>query len=209
MRGFRLTRSLCNTIRSRPSDSFWCFNPPPLSRNGSIMASAGNPPTANRPIRRPFRAAVLRGLGGLLPPLLTVVLIVALYGMVREYVLLPLENSANWILASWQARSIVAGDADEDSPPDWRKIEGKWYRRASDGRYVPERIFATVRNEEGLRTAESYTARRLCERYVDYIYLRGYLTMPALLAIFVLAMYFLGKLLSGAFCRWPGAVSST
>ncbi len=136
------------------------------------------------------------GLRGLLPPLLTVVLIVALCGMVRQYVLLPVQGGLNWLLANWVARSIVAGEEPEGTSPEAKNIDGQRYQLASDGRYVPEHIYATVRSHEGLQTVGAYTAWQLCRQYVTHVYLRSYLVIPALLAFFILVMYFLGKLLS-------------
>jgi uncharacterized membrane protein len=78
-----------------------------------------------------------------------------------------------------------------------KQIDGQWYRRARDGHYAPEYIFDTVRAQEGLQAAESYTAWRLCRAYVSHRYFKSYLTLPAILALFILAMYFLGKMLSG------------
>src|SRR5947199_5346777 len=127
---------------------------------------------------RPFRAAVWRGLGGLLPPFLTVLLIFGLLGMVRRYVLLPVESGLNWTLAQWFARSIVADDTSSEGPdelgPAQKDIHGQRYRRASDGRYVPERIFNTVRERElhqEYPPAESYTSWQLCQRYVEHAFL--------------------------------------
>src|SRR6185369_11693339 len=129
------------------------------------------------PPSQPFRAAVFRGLGGLLPPLLTVVLIFALLGMLREYVFLPVENAANWVIASWLAQSMVPEDEAEESPPDWKPIGDRNYKRASDGNYVPEHIYATVQPHE-TQVAESLTSWQLYQKYVELVILRPHLVIP-------------------------------
>jgi uncharacterized membrane protein len=150
-------------------------------------------PTAPPP--RPFRAAVFRGLGGLLPPLLTVVLIFALLGMLREYVFLPVESGANWVIATWLAQSIVPEDETEEAPDDLKYKDGQFYKRASDGHYVPDYVFATVQQHE-TQDVESLTSWQLCQKYVEHVILRPHVVIPAIVALFILAMYFLGKLLS-------------
>src|SRR5438034_9698185 len=122
---------------------------------------------------RPFRAAVWRGLGRLLPPLLTVVVIFTLLGTVRHYVLLPVESGVNWVVAQWIARSIVPDERTHEGTreprPTLRIIDEQRYQRASDGRYVPEHIFATVQLHDGYATAKSCTSWQLCERYAEQV----------------------------------------
>ena len=54
------------------------------------MSSVNRPiPPLSVPPRRPFRRKVLRGLGIMLPPLLTVVIFLWVYSTVQMYVLRP------------------------------------------------------------------------------------------------------------------------
>jgi uncharacterized membrane protein len=151
-------------------------------------------PETLRP-HRPFRAAVLRGLGGLIPPLMTVVVLLWALGIVRRYVWDPLERGATGLLTEAVARTVVR----EHSPrerADLQMIDGAIYKRASDGRFVPEYIYATVAQEEGRVAVESYTSRKLCSRYVQLVFMRPYYVIPMFLALFLLGMYFLGKVLT-------------
>mgnify|MGYP000362558103 CR=1 FL=1 len=60
------------------------------------MSNTSNDNQAKPDLRRqhPFRSAVLRGLGVVLPPLLTIVILVWVWMTVRDYVLVYVENGA-------------------------------------------------------------------------------------------------------------------
>ena len=55
--------------------------------------------------QRPFRRAVLRGLGVLLPPLLTIVILVWILSTVQDYVLTPFERTAKHLI-TWSIDDI-------------------------------------------------------------------------------------------------------
>ena len=60
---------------------------------------------AGRPVPRPFRRAVIRGLGVLLPPLLTIVILLWIYNTVRLYALEPVESGVRWSMA-WSIMDV-------------------------------------------------------------------------------------------------------
>jgi uncharacterized membrane protein len=148
--------------------------------------------------RRPFRAAVFRGLGGFIPPLLTVLVVLWMFGTVKQYVLEPVEWGTRSLLAlSLSTRELIR----DPTPPRTKEVEvfdGWRYYQTNDSRstYAPEYVFATVQGEDGNATRE-YTGRRLYERYVEIVFLKWYYEIPAFLALFTLLLYFLGKLLAG------------
>ena len=56
--------------------------------------------------QKPFRAAILRGLGVVLPPLLTIALFIWAWSMINNYILQPVD---------WLARSVVIASISEIS----------------------------------------------------------------------------------------------
>jgi hypothetical protein len=70
-----------------------------------VESAYGQPPTVtDKPVRaqHPFRRAVLRGLGIVLPPLLTVVVFIWAWTLIGQYVLGPVETVASWTLIRWE-----------------------------------------------------------------------------------------------------------
>ena len=61
------------------------------------MSSPASPKKKNEPLR-PFRRAVLRGLGVILPPLLTIVIFVWVGSTVNTYVMQPVKNVTRQVL---------------------------------------------------------------------------------------------------------------
>lgn len=61
---------------------------------------------------RPFRRAILRGLGVVMPPLLTVVVFVWLWHTVESYILRPLESGARFVIVN------VIADSHDRIPED-------------------------------------------------------------------------------------------
>ncbi len=59
--------------------------------------------------QRPFRRAVLRGLGVVLPPLLTIVLFIWAWTTIDAYVLRPTEAAARWVILNWQGIDVKNG----------------------------------------------------------------------------------------------------
>src|SRR5262245_45588928 len=74
-----------------------------------------NPPVAVRPpTHRPFRAAVFRGLGGFIPPLMTVVVFFWVFGTVDQYVLGPVQRGTTELIARSLARYVLHPAEGED-----------------------------------------------------------------------------------------------
>ena len=65
------------------------------------------PPAARPRPHRPFRAAVFRGLGGFIPPLLTVVVILWVFGTVYQWVLEPVEGQTTTLIAKSLERYLL------------------------------------------------------------------------------------------------------
>lgn len=148
--------------------------------------------------KHPFRTAVFRGLGGFIPPLLTVVIIVWLFGTVQQYVLEPVENATQWMIAK-----SLSGDIVEDKSLVYNeeRINNVVYIRISEESpiYVKEDVYNVVLKIDGKIVTEAYTAWGIYLRYVKIEHLKWYKVIPAFTAIFILLLYFLGKILAGRF----------
>jgi uncharacterized membrane protein len=151
------------------------------------MSDASNGPS------RPFRAAVLRGLGYFMPPLLTVVIFFWLAGTVQQYVLEPVHYLAEKTIA-WSVRDVQWGD---HLANEHEIIDGRSYTRMSDDAYVPTEVYTTVRRFDGEDVASRLTANGIYERFVAVTYLKPYVVIPVFLLGFVLVLYLLGKLMTG------------
>src|SRR6185295_10708795 len=95
-------------------------------------------PQANDKQKRamdPFRRALLRGLAVLLPPLLTIVILVWIWNTVANYLLVPMEGAARRILVSQYEKNILPASTTPTAVADGvAVIDGDEYRRAADGR---------------------------------------------------------------------------
>lgn len=132
-----------------------------------------------------FRAAVFRGLGVLLPPLLTVLILIWVVNTVRSYVLQPVTQATRdglvWLIADVRVT--------EQNP-------GNGFHRLGDGSYVPAYVFDRVAAADGERAALSKSGDEIFGRYVELKYLKPYFAIPFFLAVFVLVLYLLGKFIA-------------
>src|ERR1700754_4568357 len=95
-------------------------------------------PVVPKPPKRPldpFRRALVRGLAVLLPPLLTVVILLWIWNTVAIYLLVPAENLARRGLATaYDGYIIPAASVPADQVRDSvAVIDGAPYRQAADG----------------------------------------------------------------------------
>jgi uncharacterized membrane protein len=160
-------------------------------------------PTRKRKTEHPFRNAVLRGLGVVVPPLLTIVIFVWVAFTVNQYVLRPVtdltRNTLVWMLA----------DVREELPPDGKVAErlpagastGDYYYKAADQKYVPYSVYEVVQRNSGTQALPE-TAKGMYHRYVELKYLSPYVVIPAFTAVFILILYLLGKFMAARIGRF-------
>lgn len=161
-------------------------------------------PTTERrtPIAYPFRTAVLRGLGVVLPPLITVVIFLWIGGTVNIYVLRPVNAGARNLLV----RAIADIRHPDELPPESRSkvnpvlSDGMILQRLDSGNYVPKYVYDKVaaRAIDGRVPSNSFD---VYAQYVELTYLRPYLVVPTTLCLFILALYLLGKFLAAGIGR--------
>lgn len=156
-----------------------------------MNSSAGgtSPHEAHENSFAPFRRAVVRGLGVVLPPLLTFAIFAWIWGAVHDYVLDPLESLAcNSI--TYAIREIHA-----DQP-----IGGGDFVATASGDWIPR----NVRNEVVRRSDQPLpkTGWGVYREFVRVRYLKGYLIVPAFLSLFVFLLYLLGKFIAAGVGRF-------
>ncbi|MBN1394195.1 MAG: DUF502 domain-containing protein [Pirellulales bacterium] len=141
---------------------------------------------------RPFRRAVWRGLAALMPPLLTVLIIVWTINTIKVYMLEPVTGWAReglvWHLADVRENLPLESDGKTATG------DGRAYRRIDDESFIPQEVYNLVRRNPG--QPPPITGEDYYRRYVDLTVLRPYFTIPFFLAVFVLLLYFLGKFIT-------------
>ena len=145
---------------------------------------------------QPIRRAVLRGLGVVLPPLLTILLFIWAWTTIETRVLEPIEAAARWVLVEWVA--------DIRDPSQVTAEELEKFKTTSDGKLVPAShvsYYDALRDQTASNSpaVAQLTADAFYERYVAMQYLRRSVVIPAFLAAFILVLYLLGKFLAAGF----------
>lgn len=157
--------------------------------------------------QHPFRRAVLRGLGVVLPPLLTIVILLWIGNSVQQYVLEPIEALSRHTLAWYMDETlkeipagaeILSGNPAEGTE---RKLlyDGHEFVQLANGSWIPAYIRDTVLEDPGPNALETGSA--FYHRYVQVIYLKRAIVIPFFLAGFVLVLYLLGKFLAAGVGR--------
>jgi uncharacterized membrane protein len=143
---------------------------------------------------RPFRAAVLRGLGGFLAPLLTIVILLWVWQTLKYYILRPVETATRNVIA-WEMADVrnevpsnAVASADE---PNVFTIDGTEYYRLEVGDLIPRDVYDTV-----VRQSDEVPirGRDFFRRWVELKYLRPWIVVPVFLFVFLGLMYLLGSL---------------
>lgn len=146
-----------------------------------------------------FRRAVLRGLAIAAPPLLTIVIFIWIFATIQSYILAPIETTARSTVV-WFIQDVHR-DLPNVAPEATRaEYDSKIYRKTANGQWVPEKIYNFVYEHvhDQPMPASGYG---VYEQYVQYRWLKRELTIPSLLAVLLLALYFTGKFLAGGLGR--------
>lgn len=151
----------------------------------------------------PFQRAVLRGLGVVLPPLLTIIFLLWVWTSVQTYVLTPVKNLARAVAVrqAWDVLPTLPADANPDNfrrDLDNRTVEIHYhnnaYHRLPSDEWIPSDVYHRVRNQ---RTAElPMTAEAYYELDVEARWFQPALVVPFTFCVFVLLLYLLGKIIA-------------
>ena len=159
------------------------------------------PPTGNA-ARGGFRRAVLRGLGVVLPPLLTIVVLIWAWNTIESYVLGPIESGVRSLVVYSIEDTLSEAPANSTAITDRRmdgfRFGGTTYVPDTTGRrFFPEYVKNTVdENADRFNVAlpPPATARAYWHRYVQLRYLPRTIVVPIFLVAFAGVLYFLGRL---------------
>jgi uncharacterized membrane protein len=143
---------------------------------------------------------VLRGLGVLLPPLLTIVILVWILSTIQDYVLAPFEGTAKRFI-TWSiddTRTTVPVGAQltgpESRPEQSFNYQGTEYTSINSDQWIPVSVYEPVRQKPGL--TQPTTSRGFYHRYVELTYLKPHVVLPIFLTLFILLLYLLGRFLA-------------
>ena len=157
-------------------------------------------------LKHPFRRAVFRGLGVVLPPLLTIVIFLWVVKTIKSYVLDPVVGGTHW--------AIRLSIEDIKTPAQFNALsesEQAIYTRTGDNRYVPITIYDTVKShprrdktlwkfepgpEKGELVEVKPTADEIYDAFVTLTFLQPEYVIPVFLAAFLLVLYLFGKFLA-------------
>ena len=158
--------------------------------------------------QHPFRRAVLRGLAVVLPPLLTIVILLWVWNTIQNYVLVPVENLAHNGITRYiadiqeeppsgaeEAERVVSQSVDRPVV----KVDKNYYVQVANNRWIPLEIYSTVATNPG--STMPTTADGVYGRYVDIRFLQRPLVVPAFLSVFILTLYTVGKFLAAGVGR--------
>ncbi len=144
----------------------------------------------------PFRSAVLRGLAIVMPPLLTIVLFIWAWSIIEHYVLVPIEGASGNVIVWWNQETLVEPPADliggthENGVLVSFKLDNREYTRADKGDWV----FGRYNRDDWVgRYSKEYVKRRFLNRVI---------VLPMFLSVFLLIVYFLGKLVAAGVGRF-------
>ncbi|HEY2881926.1 MAG TPA: DUF502 domain-containing protein [Pirellulales bacterium] len=154
-------------------------------------------PHAPRRIRsksRTLSGVLLRGLTLLLPPILTIVVLIWVAGTVQTYVLEPVKVAARQGLVWAIADVRQAAPADQADQPS-AIINGKSFTRLVSGEYVPTDVVNWLRNNLPSQALPA-TGEEVYRSYVEARHLQPQVVVPVFLCVFVLLLYVLGKFLA-------------
>ncbi|MGA2254997.1 MAG: DUF502 domain-containing protein, partial [Thermoguttaceae bacterium] len=143
----------------------------------------------------PFRSAVIRGLGVLTPPLLTVVILLWVINTTRIYVLEPVSIGVREAIAWCLSGEIREGLTITDGSKRTAVVNGIPYQELPDGHFVPLSVYERVQNNADSQPIP-LTAKGIYQRYVEVSYLQPQYAIPCFLAIFILLVYILGKFMA-------------
>ncbi|MEX0612742.1 MAG: DUF502 domain-containing protein [Pirellulales bacterium] len=165
----------------------------------------------------PFRRAVLRGLGILLPPLLTIVIFLWVANTVAVYLLEPLEDATRYVMVEYLAdirtpsnvdvrrgaadKVIIDGKPHIVSSKGTVTIEDKILVRTADGKFIPLEVHEFVDDGVG-RDPMPRNAKDIYKWYVNHKWLPRRFVVPIFLCLFLLVLYSLGKFLAAGVGRF-------
>lgn len=138
----------------------------------------------------PIRGALLRGLGILMPPLLTLALFIWAFRLIEQYVLVPTETFAGWVVLNGTADTI-------DTVPFPNPETDRRVSRDDQGNLVSFNYQNRTYTRAGNLWVGYYS-----QDYVRANYLQRWKTLPLFLLVFICVLYFLGRFVAVGIGRY-------
>lgn len=157
-----------------------------------------------------FRGFVLRGLGVVLPPLLTIVVLIWAWNTIESYVLRPMESvvRTGLVLYAEHTEGTIEGvpdDAEEQKDGSYL-YESYLYKADPTGkRYIPAYVKSTVDDNADYFSADApplVSANAYWHRYIEVHWMPRRIVVPVFLIVFLTVLYFLGRLFTFGLGRW-------
>ena len=161
-----------------------------------------------------FRRAVLRGLAVVLPPLLTIVVLIWAWNTIESYVLRPIETviRSSIVLYAENTGGTMTEVPDEATATGARRLDGFTYRGeryvpdpATRRRFIPERIVKIVDENAdyfGPNAVKPASANAYWHRYVQLVWMPRWIVLPVFMIVFLTVLYFFGRLFTFGMGRW-------
>ena len=155
---------------------------------------------------------MLRGLGVVLPPLLTIVVLIWAWNTIDGYVLRPIETRVRtaivWATNTTFSEVPAGAEAVGDEPKLKRfRFEGTEYIPDPTGRrFLPEYVVKYVdeHNADSLGpfSPAPGSANAYWHRYIQISWMPRKFVVPVFLVVFLTVLYFLGRLFTFGIGRW-------
>ena len=159
-----------------------------------------------------FRRAVLRGLGVVLPPLLTIVVLIWAWKTVESYVLRPIESGVRHAIVlsieETYANEVPKGALKDENKPllDGFVYNGRRFVPDPTGRrWLPSEVKKKVDDQPdyfGPYSPAPASANAYWHRYAELVYMPRWIVVPVFLIAFATVLYFLGRLFTFNLGRW-------
>lgn len=189
--------------------------PTPYSHTDAVEPASDDSLHALPPKMSGTRRAVLRGLGVVLPPLLTIVVLIWAWNAIETYVLRPTEEGVRWLVV-WKNSDVLdrvpAGASQvEFAVPGAKKPTSFVFNKKhyvldpAKRRYLPGHVVTEVDENIdffGPATLAPRTANEYWDRYIQLLSPPRWVVVPFFLVVFISLLYFLGRYFTGGIGRW-------
>ena len=176
----------------------------------STQVSDVNEPPAKSTRAAGFRSFMLRGLGVVLPPLLTIVVLIWAWSTIKSYVLKPTEDAVRYCFVLYYENSEYTLDEIPrfaEIREDGSFIHGveRYVPDPTGRKYIPSFVVNKVDENAGYfgkDAPELVSANAYWNRYVQVQWLPRGFVIPIFLFVFLVILYFAGRLFTFGLGRW-------
>jgi len=189
---------------------FYCM----IAANRNNTDAMSDNTSAERPRKKKkrrsgaFQRAVLRGLGVVLPLLLTIVIFIWMWNTVKQFVLRPAEIGVREVLC-WTLADVY-DEMPSDARPAERDVDepgsvvmvtpnDTYYMQVASGQWIPEHVYRHVLKDPGPEMPK--TPKAFYRRYITTRYLPPSFVIPVFLCVLILILYLLGKFMAARMGR--------